>query len=124
MNATMIAFCGRALATSVGLFGLLRLEWIERTLLTPFTTLQAHAAALAGGGETTLARVGLNCSGADAIALCLAFIVAWPSRVSLRVAGAIGGIAFISMVNIVRILTLVRMDGAPRFAVWHEYLWP
>lgn len=123
-SPAMLAIGIRALALSVGLFGLLRLGWVEANLLWPFTMLQARLAAWGGGGPETLARVGLNCSGADAIALCLAFILAWPVRWGPRLVAAAGGVLFIVGLNIVRILTLVRLDPSPWFTLLHEYVWP
>lgn len=123
-TARIVAFLARALALGVALFGVLRLSWVETHVLWPFTTAQAKAAAVAGGGPETLARVGLSCSGADAIALCLGFILAWPAGARARIIGMLGGVTVIVAINIVRILTLVRMEASPRFTLAHEYIWP
>lgn len=119
-----LGFGTRALGLSIGLFGLLRLAWVENHLLWPFTSVQASLAAWGGGGAETFSRVGLNCSGADAIALCLAFILAWPARWSARIPAAAVGLLFIVSVNVVRIMTLVRLEPSPWFTLLHEYLWP
>ena len=119
-----LGFGMRALGLSIGLFGLLRLAWVENYLLWPFTSLQASLAAWSGGGADTYSRVGLNCSGADAIALCLAFILAWPARWGARLSAAAVGLLFIVGVNVVRIMTLVRLEPSPWFTLLHEYLWP
>lgn len=117
------AFGVRALALGIALFGLLRLAWVETHLLWPFTLLQARIAAW-GGGPDTMARVGLSCSGADAIALCLGFILAWPASVRQRVAGVLLGTTAIVGINVFRILTLVRLDPSPWFTLLHEVIWP
>ena len=114
----------RALGLSVALFGIVRLGWVETHVLWPFTMLQARLAASGGAGEQALARVGLDCSGADAMALCLAFILAWPAGMARRLAGALGGLLFVGAVNVVRIVTLVRAYDSPWFALLHEYIWP
>jgi exosortase/archaeosortase family protein len=114
----------RALALSVALFGVVRLEWVETHVLWPFTMLQARLAASGGAGDQALARVGLDCSGADAMALCLAFILAWPAGMARRLAGALGGLLFVGAVNVVRIVTLVRAYDSPWFGLLHEYVWP
>jgi exosortase/archaeosortase family protein len=121
---SFLGFGMRALGLSIVLFGLLRLGWVEHHLLWPFTSLQASLAAWSGGGADTFSRVGLNCSGADAIALCLAFILAWPANWGARIAAAVVGLLFIVGVNIVRIMTLVRLEPSPWFTLLHEYLWP
>lgn len=118
------AYSLRALALSVGLFGLLRLAWVEANLLAPFTAFQAQLAAWSGSGQPSLVQVGLNCSGADALALCLAFVALWPARLDVKLAGLVGGVLVVVSVNVARIASLVRMEGSAWFPALHEYVWP
>jgi exosortase/archaeosortase family protein len=118
------AYSLRALALSVGLFGVLRLAWVEANLLAPFTAFQGKLAVWGGSGVPSLVQVGLNCSGADALALCLAFVALWPSRLDLKLAGLVGGVLVVVSVNVARIASLVRMEGSAWFPALHEYVWP
>lgn len=117
-------FVLRALAASVTIFGVTRLPWVEQHVLWPFTTAQAHAARWAGGGPDTLARVGLSCSGAEAIGLVAGVILAWPATGWARLRGALLGALLLVLVNIVRITHLVRIDDLDRFTLMHETVWP
>src|ERR1700730_1783820 len=92
----------RGVAWSLGLFGLLRLNWTEAHVVLPFTRMQAGLAGLFGPPGLPLA-VTLSCSGADALALCLGAVCAYPAPWRVRVAGAGGGAALILCLNILRI---------------------
>jgi exosortase/archaeosortase family protein len=120
-----VRFVLRAVALSLGLFGLLRLNWIEAHAVLPFTQMQgARGLALFGAAalpvETTLA-----CSGADALALCLGAVLAYPVRWRARLAGAAGGAGVIVSLNILRIGSLGRVADSPAwFSALHLYVWP
>jgi exosortase/archaeosortase family protein len=118
-------FALRGVAWSLGLFGLLRVAWFETHAILPITRAQASL-ALAGFGTPRLPiDVTLACSGADALALCAAAILAYPAAWRLRLAGAAGGTALILALNTIRIGTLGRAAASPHwFAVLHLYLWP
>ena len=75
-DAARFALSG--LAASLALFGLLRLPWIEAHLLLPFTRVQGLLAVRLFGAPTLPIEVTLACSGADATALCLGAILAYP----------------------------------------------
>lgn len=118
-------FVLRALAASVGLFGVLRLPWIESHLVLPFTHGQADVAVRVFGGASSPIEATLACSGTDAIALCLGVILAYPATWRSRVAGAVGGLALILALNTTRIGTLGRVAANPEwFNALHLYIWP
>ncbi len=88
----------------------------------------ACRAALAAGlfGAPALpVEVTLACSGADALALCLGAVLAYPVRWRTRLAGAGGGAALILGLNTLRIGTLGRVAASPAwFNALHLYVWP
>src|SRR5687768_9253948 len=73
-----VKFALRAAAWSLGFFGLLRLEWFAAHVLLPVTRAQGAAATAILGTPTMPVEVTLACSGADALALCLGTILAYP----------------------------------------------
>ena len=64
----------------LGLFGLLRLPWVGAHLLLPVTQLQAAAGSALLGPSSLPVEATLACSGADALALCLGAVLAYPVR--------------------------------------------
>lgn len=118
-------FAGRAVGASLGLFGLLRLGWVEAHVLVPVTRVQGAVAVNVFGTSTVPVEVTLACSGADAMALCVAAVLAYPVRWRARVAGACGGLALILVLNMVRIGTLGHAAASPAlFDALHLYVWP
>jgi exosortase/archaeosortase family protein len=118
-------FALRGLAWSLGLFGLLRISWVEGHVVLPLITGQAVQAARLFGAPALPVEATLACSGADAIALCLGAILAYPVRWRNRVAGAAGGLVLILSLNTLRIGTLGRATGSPAlFSALHLYIWP
>jgi exosortase/archaeosortase family protein len=118
-------FALRAVAWSLGLFGLLRLNWTEAHLVLPFTRVQAQLAVGLLGTPTLPIEVTLACSGADALALCLGAILAYPVKWRTRLAGAGGGAALVLCLNTLRIGTLGRAAASPAwFSALHVYVWP
>jgi exosortase/archaeosortase family protein len=118
-------FALRALATSLGLFGLLRLSWLETHVVLPLTRLQAQIAVGVFGGPAAPVEATLACSGTDAIALCLGAILAYPVPWRLRAAGGTAGLALILGLNIARIGTLGRAAASTFwFDALHLYAWP
>ncbi len=70
-------------------------------------------------------EVTLACSGADALALCLGTILAYPVKWRARIAGAAGGAALILVLNTLRIGTLGQAAASPAwFNILHVYVWP
>lgn len=118
-------FALRAIAASLGFFGLLRLNWVEAHAVLPVTRLQAQIAASVFGAPSAPVEATLACSGTDAIALCLGAILAYPVAWRVRAAGAAGGLALILGLNIARIGTLGRAAASPFwFDALHLYVWP
>ncbi len=120
-----VKFALRAVALSLGFFGLLRLTWTEAHVVLPFTRVQAAVAAGLFGTPTLPVEVTLACSGAEALALCLGAVLAYPVPWGRRLAGAAGGAGLILGLNTVRIGTLGRMAASPMwFHTLHVYVWP
>jgi exosortase/archaeosortase family protein len=118
-------FVLRAAMGSLGFFGLLRLGWTEAHAVLPFTRVQAGIAAGLFGTPALPVEATLACSGADALALCLGAILAYPVKWRTRLAGAAGGAALIIGLNILRIGTLGRVAASPVwFTTLHVYIWP
>jgi exosortase/archaeosortase family protein len=118
-------FALRAVAWSLGLFSLVRLSWFETHAVVPLTQLQSRFAEAAFGRPTLPVDVTLACSGADAIALCAAAVLAYPAIWPMRLVGAAGGIGLILALNTARIGTLGRAAASPAlFQALHVYVWP
>ena len=112
-------------AWSLALFGLFRLPWVGTHILLPATQLQAAAGSALVGPSSLPIEATLACSGADALALCLAAIVAYPARWRMRAAGVALGATAILALNTIRIGTLGRAAASPRwFHALHVYVWP
>jgi exosortase/archaeosortase family protein len=70
-------------------------------------------------------EVTLACSGAEALALCLGTILAYPVKWRPRLLGAAGGAALILALNTLRIGTLGQAAASPQwFNALHVYVWP
>ena len=120
-----VKFAARFVAWSLGLFGLLRLSWTEAHVVLPLTRAQGGLAVGLFGTPTLPVDVTLACSGADALALCVGAILAYPVKWPTRLAGAAGGAALILALNTVRIGTLGRAAASPAwFETLHVYVWP
>lgn len=109
----------------VGLFGLLRLDWVQQRVLLPLGAAQQQIAGDLMGASTTAVVVDVSCTGADEMALCVGVIMAFPAALSARVRGALWGLALILVLNTVRIgsLSLVADDRAV-LDLLHLYVWP
>ena len=87
--------------------------------------MQAAGASGLFGASTLPIEATLACSGADALALCLGAVLAYPAAWRARVLGAAGGAAAILALNTLRIGTLGRVVGSPMwFSALHVYVWP
>jgi len=118
-------FTLRAAAWSLGLFGVLRLTWVETHWLLPLTRLQGRLGAGLCGAPSLPIDATLACSGADALALCVGAILAYPASWRHRLSGAAGGLALVLGLNTLRIGTLGRVAASPAwFAALHVYVWP
>jgi exosortase/archaeosortase family protein len=120
-----VRFVLRAGAWSLGLFSLLRMNWTEAHAVLPFTRAQAGVAVRVFGAPALPIEVTLACSGADALALCLGAVLAYPVKWRTRLAGAVGGAVLIVSLNTLRIGTLGQMAASPAwFNTFHVYVWP
>ena len=79
-----VRFALRGVAWSLGFFGLLRLNWTEAHAVLPFTRAQAAVAVGLFGPPALPVEVTLACSGADALALCLGAVLAYPVTWRMR----------------------------------------
>lgn len=118
-------FVVAAVAGSVGLLALLRLPWIETAVVLPVTRMQGGLALSWFGTPALPVEVTLACSGADALALCVGAILAYPVPWRTRLSAAGGGVALILALNTLRIGTLGRAVASPAwFNALHLYVWP
>jgi len=118
-------FVLRGTAASLGLFGLLRLPWIETHAVLPFVRMQGALAVRLFGTPSLPVETTLACSGTDAMALCLGAVLAYPVPWRRRLAGAAAGVALILALNTLRIGTLGRVAASPTwFDALHLYIWP
>ncbi len=118
-------FALRAGAWSLGLFGLLRLGWVEAHVVLPFTRVQGLLATGLFGPPTSPIEITLACSGTDALALCLGTILAYPVTWRTRAMGAALGAALILGLNTWRIGSLGLAAASPFwFNTLHVYVWP
>ena len=114
-----------ALCYSLLLLGLMRLGWIERVLLLPFTEFQAGLAESLGWTRSRAVVVSLSCSGSDVLALCMGAISAYPVSRRARLVGCLGGLGLIVALNTARIGTLWHTASSPEwFDTLHVYIWP
>lgn len=118
-------FVAHAVGISLGLSGLLRLNWTEGHVVLPVTQMQAQVGAALLGPPSSPVVATLACSGSDALALCAGAVLAFPAPWPLRLAGAAGGTALILALNTLRIGTLGHAAGSPTlFDALHLYAWP
>ena len=80
-SSGVLRFALTAGAWFIGLFGLMRLGWVERQILLPFAQLQERVADQLTGVQTDAVYVDASCSGGDAMALCLGAVLAFPATV-------------------------------------------
>ena len=109
----------------LGLFGLMRLGWVESNLLTPFAQLQQRVAEQLMGVKSGLLYADASCSGGDPMALCMGAIFAYPAAWGSRLQGAAVGLAAITALNVVRLGSLSMVAGNRGLLdVLHLYVWP
>ncbi len=109
----------------VGLFGLMRLGWVEGSVLTPFARIQQQVADQLTGAPSDLVYADASCSGGDPMALCAGAIFSFPAAWGARLRGAAFGLLLITLLNVVRLghLSLVASDRA-LLELLHIYVWP
>ena len=122
----MLRFALTAAAWFIGLFGVLRLDWVERAVLEPMAQLQQRVADQLTGAPSNLIYADASCSGGDAMALCLGAVMAFPAATwSARLRGAAMGVGVIAAFNILRLgnLSLVAANRS-LLDLLHVYVWP
>ena len=109
----------------VGLFGLMRLPWVERVLLTPFAEVQQRVADQLTGAPSDLVYAGASCSGGDPLVLCAGAIFVFPATWGSRLRAVAVGFTIITAFNIVRLghLSLIAENRA-LLDLLHLYVWP
>src|SRR5207344_2098691 len=65
-----------------------------------------------------------DCSGADAMALCLGVLLAYPVRWRRRLGGMAGALAIILTLNTLRIVTLLSASSLQSIQHLHVVVWP
>ena len=75
------------------------------------------------GGMTL--NINHECTGVFVLFVLASFIAAYPARLKAKLIGIVAGVLILSLVNVIRIATLVRIvefyPGA--FVYFHEYIW-
>jgi exosortase/archaeosortase family protein len=66
-----------------------------------------------------------ECTGVFVLFVLVSFITAYPARLGAKLVGMVVGITLLSLINMIRISTLVRiMEFYPNlFVYFHEYIW-
>ena len=125
-SSGMLRFALTAAAWFIGLFGVLRLDWVERAVLEPMAQLQQRVADQLTGAPSNLVYADASCSGGDAMALCLGTVMAFPAATwSARLRGAAVGIGVIAVFNTLRLGTLSLVAATPSLLdLLHVYIWP
>lgn len=125
LNTPAGRFALRLAAWSLALFGFFRAPWVDTIAILPLTRLQGQLGAALFGAPAAPIIVTSACSGADAFALCIGTICAYPAPWTRRLWGAAGGVALILALNTMRIGTLGRAAASPFwFPALHLYIWP
>ena len=124
-SSGVLRFALTAGAWFIGLFGLMRLGWVEHQLLVPFAQIQERVADQLTGAPTDAVYADASCSGGDAMALCLGAVLAFPATWSARLRGGGVGLLVITAFNIVRIGNLSLVAAYPSLLdLLHVYIWP
>lgn len=87
------------------------------------------SAAVVSGNMIAVSGLALDinheCTGVFVLFVLISFIGAYPTRWSAKLIGALIGVTGLSLLNVVRIATLVRVvEFRPSlFVYFHEYIW-
>ncbi|MFI5395548.1 MAG: archaeosortase/exosortase family protein [Candidatus Binatia bacterium] len=90
---------------------------------------RAGSAARVDDNLITVNGLSLNinheCTGVFVLFVLASFIGAYPARLSAKVGGIVIGVSLLSLINMIRIATLVRVvEFYPSlFVYFHEYVW-
>ena len=119
------SFVLRGILWSLGIFGVLRLDWIAAHAVLPLANVQGVIADRLFGTPPLPVEITLACSGADALALCTGATLAYPTTWPKRLLGAAGGTALILVLNTLRIGTLSQaVVSTFWFDTLHVFIWP
>lgn len=75
--------------------------------------------------QTLSLNINHECTGVFVLFVLVSFITAYPARLRAKLVGMAVGITLLSLINMIRISTLVRiMEFYPNlFVYFHEYIW-
>ena len=75
------------------------------------------------GGMTL--NINHECTGVFVLFVLASFIAAYPARLKAKLIGIVAGVLLLSLINVIRIATLVRIvEFYPSaFVYFHEYIW-
>lgn len=107
------------------------LHLAETGIAAASTWLALRMGAHASVADNTIAVHGLTlninheCTGVFVLFVLTSFIGAYPARMRTKLAGIVIGVGLLSLVNVIRIATLVRLvEFYPSlFVYFHEYVW-
>ena len=125
-SSGVLCFALTAGAWFIGLFGLMRLGWVDLQILLRASARSMSVSRIRSPeSQTDAVYADASCSGGDAMALCLGAVLTFPAPWCARLRGAGVGLLVIMAFNIVRIGNLSLLwDNLPLLAFLHDYLWP
>ena len=104
-------------------------ENVFASAATALAKLGGSAAQVVDGNHIFTQSLTLNinheCTGVFVLFVLISFIAAYPSNARAKLAGILVGVTALSLINVVRIATLVRIVEyyPPAFDYFHEYVW-
>ncbi len=123
--ASALGYVARVLGWIVAFLALIRIPAVQGKLFIPFARWQRDVACGLIGAPRDAISIDFSCTGADAMALCLGAVLAFPTTWRKRLVGAAAGFALVSLINTVRVGHLSVVAGSGRlFQFWHFQAWP
>ncbi len=124
---SLLAFSVLSVATSLQN----HLHAAEIAFATSATWMARQVGSAATSHENTINVNSLSldinheCTGVFVLFVLVSFLGAYPARWRAKLAGMLVGVALLSLINMIRIATLVRiMEFYPNlFVYFHEYVW-
>jgi len=107
------------------------LHLAENTFAASATWMAASTGSAATVTDNLITVNGLSlninheCTGVFVLFVLASFIAAYPARLRAKVVGIVAGVSLLSLINMIRIATLVRVaEFYPSlFVYFHEYVW-
>lgn len=95
--------------------------WLAQRVGSGATVVNGSYISVAG---TTL-NINHECTGVFVLFVLASFIGAYPARLVTKAIGIVTGVTMLSVINVIRIATLVRLvEFYPKaFVYFHEYIW-